>query len=114
MEKRLRYYIHMPTGALRNEAVMYRFNRQHKSEKEEYIFFCWANNYGEALAKMSGATNPNTLYEYEDINGRLRYATRDKLPCDVSATKFGVFDIPSGDYSLCQLIDMNVECYDDE
>ena len=114
MEKQLRYYIHMPTGALRNEAVMYRFNRQHKSKKEEYIFLCWANNYGEALAIMSGAKNPNTLYEYEDNNGRLRYATQDRLPCDVRATKFGVFDIPSGDYSLCQLIDLNVECYDEE
>lgn len=111
MEKRLRYFIHRPTGALRNEAVMY---RQHKSKREEYIFFCWAHNYGEALAIMSGAKNPNTLYEYKDSKGRLRYATRDKLPCDVNSTKFGVFDIESGDYSLCQLIDLDVRCFDEE
>ena len=114
MEKRLRYFIHMPTGQLRNEAVMYRFNREHKSKKGEYLFVCYAYNYDEAMAKMNGAKDPHTLYEYEDKQGRLRYATRDKLPCDVSATKFGVFDIPSGDYSLCQLIDLNVECYDEE
>lgn len=114
MEKQLRYFIHTPTGALRNEEVVHRFNRQHKSKKDEYIFFCRANNYGEALAIMRGAKNPNTLYEYEDNKGRLRYATQDKLPSDSDAVKFGVFDIPSGDYSLFQLIDMNVECYDDE
>ena len=114
MEKRIRYYIHIPTGAIRNEQVMLRHIREHKSNKGEFEFFCWANNYGEALAIMSGAKKPNTLYEYEDDNGRLRYATRDRLPCDVSATKFGVFDIESGDYSLCQLIDLDVRCYDDE
>ena len=114
MEKRLRYFIHMPTGQLRNEAVMYRFNREHKSKKGEYLFFCYAYNYDEAMAKMNGAKDPHTLYEYEDSQGRLRYATKDSLPCDVIPTKFGVFDIPNGNYSLCQLIDLNVECYDDE
>ena len=39
MEKRIRYYIHIPTGALRNEAVMYRHNREHKSNKDEYEYF---------------------------------------------------------------------------
>ena len=114
MEKRLRYFIHMPTGQLRNEAVMYRFNREHKSKKGEYLFFCYAYSYDEAMAKMNGAKDPHTLYEYEDSQGRLRYATKDSLPCDVIPTKFGVFDIPNGNYSLCQLIDLNVECYDEE
>ena len=114
MEKRLRYYIHMPTGALRNETVMYRFNRDHKSKKGEYLFFCYAYNYDEAMAKMSGAKDPHTLYEYEDSQGRLRYATKDSLPSDAIPTKFGVFDIPKGCYSLYQLIDMNAVCYDEE
>lgn len=114
MEKRIRYYIHVPTGALRCEQVMYRHNREGKSNKGEYVYCCTARNYDEALAKLRGAVNPNTLYEYEDKHGHLRYATIDKLPGDSVAVKFGVFDIPSGDYSLCQLIDMNVGCYDDE
>ena len=114
MEKQLRYFLHTPTGALRNEAVMYRFNRQHKSNKGDYEFCCTARNYDEALAKLRGAVNPNTLYEYEDKNGHLRYATIDKLPPGIVPVKFGVFDIESGDYSLCQLIDLNVECYDEE
>ena len=114
MEKRIRYYIHLPTGALRCEQVMYRHNREGKSKKGEYVYCCTARNYDEALAKLRGAVSPNTLYEYEDKHGHLRYATIDKLPGDSVAVKFGVFDIPSGDYSLCQLIDMKVECYDDE
>ena len=114
MEKRIRYYIHLPTGALRNEAVMYRHNREHKSNKDEYEYCCTARNYDEALAKLRGAVNPNTLYEYEDAHGNLRYATIDKLPSDSAAVKFGVFDIESGDYSLCQLIDLDVRCYDEE
>ena len=114
MEKRIRYYIHLPTGALRNEAVMYRHNREHKSNEEDYVYCCTARNYDEALAKLRGAINPNTLYEYEDANGHLRYATKDKLPSDSAAVKFGVFEIESGDYSLCQLIDLDVRCYDDE
>ena len=114
MEKRIRYYIHIPTGALRNEAVMYRHNREHKSNKDEYEYCCTARNYDEALAKLRGAVNPNTLYEYEDKNGHLRYATIDRLPPDSVPVKFGVFDIPSGDYSLCQLIDLDVRCFDDE
>lgn len=114
MEKRIRYYIHLPTGALRNESVMHRNNRQHKSNKDEYEYFCTARNYGEALAKLHGAVNPNTLYEYEDKHGHLRYATIDKLPGDSVAVKFGVFDIESGDYSLCQLIDLDMRCYDEE
>ena len=114
MEKQLRYYIHMPTGALRNEAVMLRNNRVHKTNKDEYEYCCTARNYVEALAKLHGAVNPNTLYEYEDKHGNLRYATIDKLPCDSVAVKFGVFEIESGDYSLYQLIDLDVRCYDEE
>lgn len=114
MEKRIRYYIHLPTGALRNEQVMLRHNREHKSNKGEYEYCCTARNYDEALAKLHGAVNPNILYEYEDKHGHLRYATIDKLPCDSDAVKFGVFDIESGDYSLCQLIDLDVRCYDEE
>ena len=114
MEKKIRYYIHLPSGALRNEAVMHRHNREHKSKKDEYEYCCTARNYDEALSKLRGAVNPNTLYEYEDNNGHLRYATIDKLPSGSDAVKFGVFDIESGDYSLCQLIDLDVRCYDEE
>ena len=114
MEKKIRYYIHLPTGKLRHEAVMQRHNREHKSNKGEYEYCCTARNYNEALAKLRGAVNPNTLYEYEDKHGHLRYATIDKLPGDSAAVIFGVFDIESGDYSLSQLIDLDVRCYDEE
>ena len=93
---------------------MHRHNREHKSNKDEYEYCCTARNYDEALAKLRGAVNPNILYEYEDKHGHFRYATIDKLPGDSAAVKFGVFDVESGDYSLCQLIDLNVECYDEE
>lgn len=114
MEKRIKYYIHLPTGKLCNVAVMYRHIREHKGNKDEYEYCCTARNCDEALAKLHGAVNPNTLYEYEDKHGHLRYATIDKLPGDSAAVKFGVFDIESGDYSLCQLIDLDVRCYDEE
>ena len=114
MEKKIRYYIHLPTGKLRNEVVMYRHNREHKSNKGEYEYCCTARNYDEALAKLRGAVNPNTLYEYEDKHGHLRYATIDRLPPRCRAVKFGVFDVESGDYSLSQLIDLDLRCYDEE
>ena len=114
MEKRIRYYIHLPTGRLRNEAVMYRSNREHKSNKDEYEYYCTARNYDEALAKLRGAVNPNTLFEYVDKQGHLRYATIDRLPPDSVPVKFGVFDIESGNYSLCQLIDLDVRGFDEE
>ena len=114
MENRISYYIHIPSGKLYNVAVTYRRIREHKSNKGEFEFCCTARNYDEALAKLRGAVNPNTLYEYEDKRGHLRYATIDKLPSDSEPVKFGVFDIESGDYSLCQLIDLDVRCYDEE
>lgn len=114
MEKKIRYYIYLPTGVLRNEAVMYRHIREHKSNKDEYEYCCTARNYDEALAKMRGAVNPNILYEYLDKHGNLRYATIDKLPPYSRPVKFGVFDVESGDYSLCQLIGLDLRCYDEE
>lgn len=113
MEKRIRYYIHVPTGALRCEQVMYRHNREGKSKKGEYVYCCTARNYYEADAKRRGAKNPNTLYEYIGKNGHLYYATKDKLPVDCDYALFGVFDIAPGIYTLCQLIDLGLECFTD-
>lgn len=113
MEKCISYYIHLPTGALRNEQVMRKHIRTGKSNKSDYVFCCTARNYYEADAKRRGAKNPNTLYEYIGENGHLYYATRDMLPVDCNYAIFGVFDIAPGIYTLCQLIDLGLECFTD-